>query len=240
MRVAVVSDIHDNFTALEAVLADLRESAPDLVIHGGDIAGGGSSPAEVVDRVRDLGWRGVGGNTDEMLVRPDSLHEFAANSPPQFASMWSAIEEQAAWTREALGPERLAWLSTLPQVHREGHLVVVHASPDSRWRAPAPEAGEDELQQIYGPLGGKFVVYGHVHRSYVRQIGVMTVANSGSVSLAYDGDPRASYLLLDEGKPSIRRVEYDLQKEIDALHRAGIPHAAWTEKLLRKAGFVMP
>jgi len=64
MRIAVVSDIHGNLTALEAVLADLEQTSPDLALHGGDLADGGSSPIEVVDRIRDLGWQGVMGNTD--------------------------------------------------------------------------------------------------------------------------------------------------------------------------------
>ena len=72
MRIAVVSDIHGNRTALEAVLKDLRLTAPDLILHGGDLADGGSSPVEIVDRVRDLGWKGVVGNTDEMLSTPDT------------------------------------------------------------------------------------------------------------------------------------------------------------------------
>jgi 3',5'-cyclic AMP phosphodiesterase CpdA len=58
-------------TALEAVLADLQQTSPDLILHGGDLADGGSRPAETVDRIRDLGWQGVMGNTDEMLCRPE-------------------------------------------------------------------------------------------------------------------------------------------------------------------------
>ena len=71
MRIAVVSDIHGNRTAFKAVLADLRETSPDLILHGGDLADGGSSPAQVVDRIRDLGWQGVAGNADELLWRPE-------------------------------------------------------------------------------------------------------------------------------------------------------------------------
>jgi predicted phosphodiesterase len=67
MRIAIISDIHGNRTAFEAVLADLKQTAPDLVLHGGDLADSGSSPDEIVDRIRDLGWRGVVGNADEML-----------------------------------------------------------------------------------------------------------------------------------------------------------------------------
>ena len=72
MRIAVLSDFHGNRTALEAVLADLRRTAPDLLLHGGDLADGGASPVEIVDCIRDLGWPGVLGNTDEMLFRPES------------------------------------------------------------------------------------------------------------------------------------------------------------------------
>src|SRR5437016_1723790 len=102
MRIAIVSDIHGNRTAFEAVLADLRQASPDLILHGGDIADGGASPVEIVDRIRDLGWQGVIGNTDEMLATPESLEEVASHStaPP---SLWAAIREMAAATRAALG-----------------------------------------------------------------------------------------------------------------------------------------
>ena len=84
MRIAVVSDVHCNLTPFEAVLADLRAMAPDLSWHGGDLADGRANPAEIVDRIRDLGWPGVMGNADEMLARPEPLKEFAASSqaPP--------------------------------------------------------------------------------------------------------------------------------------------------------------
>jgi predicted phosphodiesterase len=67
MRVAVLSDIHANLTALDAVIADLRTTAPDLVVHGGDLMAGGPRPAEVIDRIREMNWPGVYGNTDEAL-----------------------------------------------------------------------------------------------------------------------------------------------------------------------------
>src|SRR5260370_51850 len=108
MRIAIVADIHGNRTAFEAVLADLREISPDLILHGGDLADSGSSPVEIVDRIRELGWQGVVGNTDEMLFMPESLTEFAKQSPA-LQSLTVTIEEMAAATREALGEERLAW-----------------------------------------------------------------------------------------------------------------------------------
>ena len=135
MRIAIVSDIHDNLTAFQAVLADLRETSPDLVLHGGDLVSGGSSPAEVVDRVRDLGWQGVFGNSDEAIARPETLEEVARQSPPP-ASLWDAVREMTEFTREALGEERIAWLGALPSVVIHPPVAVVHASPASAWRSP--------------------------------------------------------------------------------------------------------
>ena len=68
----------------------------------------------------------------------------------------------------------------------------------------------------------------------------MTVANTGSVSLSYDGDRRAAYLLLDESEPEIRRVEYDVDAELKALSGCGLPHADWIAKILESASPQMP
>src|SRR5437763_13843239 len=97
MRIAIVSDIHGNRTAFEAVLVDLRQTSPDLILHGGDLADAGASPAEIVDRIRDLGWQGVGGNGDEGLSMPATLEDLASQwtAPP---SLWAAIREIMAAT----------------------------------------------------------------------------------------------------------------------------------------------
>jgi predicted phosphodiesterase len=239
MRIAIVSDIHGNRTAFEAVLADLRQTAPDLIFHGGDLADSGSSPAEIVDRIRDLAWPGVVGNTDEMLFDPESLTRFA--SPlPHLQSLFAAIGEMAAATREALGETRLAWLRKLPRVQVEGPMALVHASPESPWRAPMATAGDAELESVYGPLGHPLAVYGHIHRPYIRVLSGRTVANSGSVGLPHDGDRRAAYLLLDDSQPSIRRVEYDLDRELKALAASRLPHAEWVARILQSASPQMP
>jgi len=239
MRIAIVSDIHGNRTAFEAVLADLRQASPDLILHGGDLADGGASPVEVVDRIRDLGWPGVVGNSDEMLFRPESLEEFA-NNPPRLQPLFAAIREMATATREALGAERLGWLRRLPRMQVRGPMALVHASPESAWRAPAPAASDAELESVYGPLGHPIAVHAHIHRSYIRSVAGMIVANTGSVSLSYDGDRRSAYLLLDDGKPAIRRVEYDVDRELEALAASGLPHADWMARILESASPQMP
>ena len=239
MRIAIVSDIHGNRTAFEAVLADLRQTSPDLILHGGDLADAGSSPVEIVDRIRDLGWQGVLGNTDEMLVRPESLTEFASQTP-QMKSLLPVIEEMASATRQALGEERLAWLRELPRVQMHGSVALIHASPDSPWRCPMPEASDAELEAVYRPLGRSIAVHGHIHRSYIRSVFGMVVANSGSIGLSYDGDRRAAYFLLDEGQPTIRRVEYDVENEVKALAGCGIPHADWIARILASGRYQAP
>jgi predicted phosphodiesterase len=239
MRIAIVSDIHGNRTAFEAVLADLRQTSPDLILHGGDLPHGGASPADIVDRIRDLGWPGVVGNTDEMLWKPETLTELA-DQLPNLKAMWDAIHQMAAAACDALGDERLAWLRTLPRIQVHGPMALVHASPESLWQAPGPEASDAELQSVYSPLGQPIAIYAHIHRSYIRNIAGMTIANTGSVSLSYDGDQRAAYLLLDDFTPSIRRVEYNVDRELKALARCGLPHADWIAKILQTASPQMP
>jgi predicted phosphodiesterase len=135
MRIAVLSDIHGNVTAFQAVLADLRQTSPDLILHGGDLADGGSGPVEIVDQIRDRGWLGVQGNTDELLWRPESLEEFAAQAPKP-KPLLNSIGEMAAAIREALGEERLDWLSQLPRMHIQQPVALMHGSQGNLWRAP--------------------------------------------------------------------------------------------------------
>jgi diadenosine tetraphosphatase ApaH/serine/threonine PP2A family protein phosphatase len=119
-------------------------------------------------------------------------------------------------------------------------MALVHGSPESPWRAPAHTASDAELESVYAPLGQPIAVYGHIHRSYVRSVSGMIVANTGSVGLSYDGDRRAAYLLLDDSRPVVRRVEYEVDREIKALYGCGFPHADWVAKMLNSASPLMP
>ena len=239
MRTAIISDVHGNRRAFEAVLADLRQVAPDVVVHGGDLAYGGAHPAEIIDQVRSLGWAGVRGNTDEMLWAPQSLAEFAAVAP-KIAPLLARIEEMIPPTLASIGEERLRWLEGLPCEYTGEGFCLVHASPGDLWRAPMPNASDDELQSTYASLGARIVVYGHIHRSYVRRLRGMTVANSGSVSQSYDGDTRASYLVIDGESIVIRRVEYDVENEAEDVLRSGLPHAEWLARILLAGQYVPP
>src|ERR1700693_1927565 len=196
MRVAIVSDIHGNLRAFQAVLADLRRIAPDSVVHGGDLAYGGARSAEIIDQVRSLGWPGVRGNTDEMLWAPESLTEFAGTAP-KLAPLLVILQEMIPPTLASIGEERLQWLEGLSFLYAQEGFSLVHASPNDLWRAPMPDASDEELQGNYAALRRQIAVYGHIHRPYIRRLRGMTVANTGSVSQSYDGDRRASYLVID-------------------------------------------
>jgi putative phosphoesterase len=239
MRVAIVSDIHGNRRAFEAVLADLWEVAPDLVVHGGDLAYGGAHPADIVDQVRALGWPGVRGNTDEMLWAPKSLTDFAAKTP-RLGPLLTLIQDLIPPTLARIGEERLRWLEGITNQYAGGGFTLVHASPGDLWRAPMPNASDEELKGTYASLGARIAVYGHIHRPYVRRIGEMTVANTGSVSQSYDGDRRASYLVMDGESVSIRRVEYDVESEAKDVLQSGLPHAEWMSRILLAGQYVPP
>jgi hypothetical protein len=103
------------------------------------------------------------GNTDEMLFAPESLTEIASQAP-RLQPLWTAIQDIAAWTGEALGAARLAWLRALPRVQLHEPRVLVHASPESLWVAPAPEATDAELDSVYSPLCQPLAIYAHSHR----------------------------------------------------------------------------
>jgi len=239
MRVAIVSDLHGNRRAFEAVLRDLEQVAPDLILHGGDLAAGGAHPADIIDQVRSRGWPGVRGNTDEMLWSPESLAEYAAANP-KIERLLAMVQETIPPTLASIGEERLRWLEGLPTMYSQEGFSLVHASPDDLWRAPMANASDEELQSTYASLGAPIVVYGHIHCPYVRRLHRMTVANTGSVSQSYDGDRRASYLLMDGESIAIRRVEYDVESEARELSRSGLPHADWLARILLAGKYCPP
>ena len=239
MRIAIVSDIHGNRTAFEAVLADLKQTSADIVFHGGDLADAGSGPVEIVDQIRNLGWKGVAGNTDQMLASPETFEIFA-NRVPKLASLWDAIRNMAAFTREQLGEERLSWLRSLPLMQIIEPVALVHASPGNPWVAPSAHDSDEQFESVYSSIGQSTVVYGHIHQPFVRRIGPLTLANSGSVGQPHDGDHRASYLLIDGFQIEIRRVDYDLAREIQAVRSSGLPHAEWIVRTIENASPQMP
>jgi predicted phosphodiesterase len=240
MRTAVIADIHGNLTALKAVARDLEQTAPDVIYHAGDLAASGPRQAEVVDFVRARGWLGVYGNTDEMLWAPEKLDEILAKNPARGELRKILFEEVAPFAAADLGSERIAWLRGLPIELRVGETLILHASPSDTWRAPLANDPDEKFMESYASARAKLVVYGHIHHPHIRRLPDFTVANTGSLSLAYDGDPRAKYLLITNGEPSHRFVEYDVEAEAQLLRERKHPRPEWLTAMLRNGKYQPP
>ncbi|MFZ0216646.1 MAG: metallophosphoesterase family protein [Candidatus Dormiibacterota bacterium] len=229
-RIAIVSDVHGGLIALDAVLADLEDVRPGVVVHGGDLVGIGPRPAECVDRVRELGWPAIQGNWEHLLEQD------APPAVPADRRAW--MQRHVAWMEEKLGPERIAWLAALPLLWRdEDRVAVVHAIPGDVWSVVVEESGDDVLAATFGPLGASVAAYGHTHLPFVRRLDQLTVANSGSVSSPADGDPRASYLVVEDGRVTVRRVAYDVERAVADLEAARALDPDWSAQMYRTARF---
>lgn len=227
--IAVVSDIHGNMWALEAVLRELDRLRPDTVVVGGDLAFGGPAPAESVDLVRRRGYPAIRGNTDEWVTDPASA--------PDPISRWAA---------ERLSDEHRQYVASLPFLWRYGQgaggdLVVVHATPWSISEVVSPDAGPRLVQRVFDEAKAAAVVYGHIHVAYQRRLDSRLLANSGSVGMPFDGDQRAAFLTLEESRDGWsaehHRVPYDIDAAIRAARKSDNPGGERYAKRLETAQF---
>jgi predicted phosphodiesterase len=229
MRIAVLSDIHANLVALDAVLSAAGEV--DAVWHLGDVVGYGPDPDGVVDRLSAAGAVGVRGN-----------HDAAAGGGREIE--WFNPEARAAmeWTRTAISDRTRAWLAALPERHLHEEFTLVHGSPrDPIWEyvtsVPVARANLAALTTRYG-------LHGHTHipvafREDDGRVEAITpgtgsvlgiderrlLLNPGSVGQPRDGDPAASWLTIDTaaGTCTWRRVAYDIGTVQAAMTAAGLP-----------------
>jgi len=197
---ALLYDVHGNLPALEAVVGDAEAAGAERWILGGDYALFGGWPAETVARLRELApalW--IRGNGERWTADPASA--------PENPVVGGAI----AAAREALGPELVDDLASLPFSCPHEHALVCHGSPLSDVRSFLPEPADDEEELLAGVEVPR-VVFGHTHVPFARRsaIGEIELVNPGSVGLPFDRDRRAAYALLhDDGRVEHRRVAYD-------------------------------
>ncbi|HEY0443243.1 MAG TPA: metallophosphoesterase family protein [Candidatus Limnocylindrales bacterium] len=229
MRIAVLSDIHANLAALDAVLGAL--GSVDAVWHLGDVVGYGPEPDGVVERLASVGAVGVRGNHDAAACGGQEIDWF---NPEAKAAM--------EWTRDAIHEPTRAWLDKLPERHVDGEFTLVHGSPrDPTWEyiTSIPVARAN-----LAVLGTRYGLHGHTHVPivYRQDDGAVeaispsagasvplddrpALLNPGSVGQPRDGDPAASYLVLDTTAPSCswHRVAYDIVAVQAAMTAAGLP-----------------
>ena len=247
-RLAVLSDLHGNLPALEAVLADIEaQGRPDHTWVLGDLAVFCPWPAETLDRLRELpDIAFLRGNTDRYLVtgrRP----AFPACTADDWAAMPSWLEEREAnlrWTVERLPYTDYEFLRDLPRrletdVPGYGRIMAVHATPQDDESNLLPDAPLELIRAALTGVDARLLLYGHTHRPVDRTVDGVRLVNVGSVGLPLDGDPRAAYALVDfEGGQCtvvVRRVAYDVAGVIAELERVGHPGRRWVGAALRLA-----
>jgi diadenosine tetraphosphatase ApaH/serine/threonine PP2A family protein phosphatase len=229
MRIAVLSDIHSNLVALDAVLAAV--GSVDAVWHLGDVVGYGPDPNGVVRRLRDLGAVGVRGN-----------HDAAALGGPEIEWFNPAARQAMEWTRGVLAADARAWLDTLPERLTEAGVELVHGSPRQPiWEyVTSPASARANLDRLVTPVG----LHGHTHvpvawldaegdvqllrpghGDTLVPAGRRALVNPGSVGQPRDGDPTASFLILEpeSGRLTWQRAAYDVAAVQAAMRAAGLP-----------------
>lgn len=230
MRTAVISDIHGNLEALEAVLAEVDRIGVELLYSLGDIVGYGPDPAACLEIVRRRAAVSLMGNHDAAVAGLTSLEEFN-----EFAR--SAVE----WTAARLAAAQIEYLGSLPYTHRAPELLLVHASPiePERWHYLH---GLADINEHFAAFAERLCFVGHSHRPGVYAIGgdgtvtrrgaaeslrpgLRYLVNAGSVGQPRDRDPRASFVVYDaaRGRVDVRRVSYPVEKTQERMHAAGIP-----------------
>jgi putative phosphoesterase len=234
LRVALISDLHGNLPALEAVLAELDDEPVDELVCLGDVAVG-PYPAETIARVRGLRCQVVQGNWDDWLA-----HEIPELSGEQGA----ILSDQGRWWAERLTSDDKAYLDALPGTLEvpfdAGPLYCFHGSPRSHTDAITPETPDDELESLLGDRHEALLSGGHTHIQFARPYGSTIFVNPGSVGLPFerwpptDGTrvlPWAEYAVLEsrDGEVSVdlRRVDYDVPALLEDTLASGVPHARW-------------
>jgi predicted phosphodiesterase len=242
MKYALISDVHANLPALEAVLTDIAaRSDVDAVYHLGDLVGYSSSPNEVVARLHAQGIMGVSGNYDSTVATHYKHCGCRAESPRQEELAHTSFE----WTLANTSPDVTRLLAALPfrldirplGGHVAGPTVaLVHAHPSNSLIYVTEDRPDDFLMKMAEAARlrpGDVLAFGHTHKPWHREVqgpagepGVHFI-NTGSVGRPKDGDWRAGYVLLDvgdgAGQVEFVRVEYDIERAVAGVRAAGLP-----------------
>lgn len=228
VMIAVISDIHGNLAALEAVLREIDRLGPSEVVVAGDLALGGPRPHDCVELVRRRGYPAIRGNTDEWLTRL-----------PMTAT------DAVGWCATHLHEEDRAFLAALPFLWRRespaGDMVVVHATPWSVSDVIRPEAPAHEVRRAFDESHAAALVYGHIHTGYIRSFEGKLLVNTGSVGLPFDGDWRASFATLvptaSGWQAALKRVAYDREAVLAESRHSDNPERSRFIRRLETASF---
>ena len=236
MRYALISDIHANLPALDAVLDDIRRRDVDAVFHLGDLVGYGPWPNEVVERIRAEGIPGLAGNYDS-TVATAYAH---CGCKYEDARQEELSHLSYAWTLEHTSAETKRFLGGLPfridvrplGGHTSGPtLTLLHGNQVLNTVYVYAERSDDFLAKMASAVGAKagdVICFGHTHKPWHREIGGVHFVNTGSLGRPKDGDPRAGYVVLELAARvavgfDVARVSYDVEKTAQAIIASGLP-----------------
>ena len=245
-RIAVLSDIHGNRLALEAVLAEIRRDKPDAVLVAGDLVMNGPDPNGTVDALRVLESEGaliVSGNTDIAVGDFD----YGSAFPHLQDGVPETITVAAEWAHDELGDDQLEWLRRLPAERRlraadDTLVLVVHASPGSQTRGFDQALDANIVFERAAATDARVICVGHTHVPEVRDLGWKVIVNDGSAGYVFDGDPTASWavLTIKDGEVSaeIRRTEYDVLTVANEISARGLPGDVYRAATVRTGKLV--
>ena len=227
MKAALIGDVHANLPALEAVLEHARRRGAEEIWNVGDWVGYGAFPEEVVRLLRRVATVSIVGNYDlKVLEFPERAAEWRQSKRPEkyLAFRW-------AW--ENLSADSREYLASLPHERRlrvaGREVLLVHGSPAAIDEAIYEDTPEQRLTELAALARAELVVLGHTHKPFDRRAGGCRFINTGSVGRQNDGDPRASYALLDLPGDRIEvthhRVDYDVERAVAGVRRHGLPDA---------------
>ncbi len=221
---AIISDIHSNLEALQAVLADIEKKGIKEIYCLGDVIGYGPNPRECIDLVMDCQLVLLGNHDQGALFDPDGF-----NRPAEMAIFWTRAQLELPIDPRPLREKRWEFLAERPRTHREGDYLYVHGSarnPLNEYVFPEDIYNQPKMKRIFA-LVDRYCFQGHTHvpgiftenfeffspdevDSSYKLDGRKTLCNVGSVGQPRDLDPRACYVLLDGDTIHYQRVEYDV------------------------------
>ncbi len=237
MKYALISDVHSNLPALEAVLADIdgREDV-GAIYHLGDLVGYAPWPNEVVALLRERRIPGIAGNYDSTVATGYKHCGCKADSPrgeelSHLSYEWTRAHVSAE-TRRALG--ELPFRMDLRPVggHRSRpQIILVHGTPTLNtlyWTEDRPDSFALKMANAAGAREGDLIAFGHTHKPWYRKVEGIHLLNTGSVGKPKDGDRRAGYALVEAAEEvtgvEFVRVEYDVERAAEGILSSELPN----------------